>query len=207
MFGNRRHFNELPAGSEDGIASNILASRLKQLVAGLLTRGEARRGQRAACERSAPRRLRGVAARRAIWTPSRSWWSPFRRGADVLRRRQGCSDSTPRVAVAALTVRGGGASRRPWVLGRRRIDRAVSRRAVRRQRGCQWPNTGDTSATRGCVQLVCRAVSPQPGNGDMSAAGIEHEPIETYDNGVRHISIPDPDGNLIAYAETPSAPR
>jgi len=41
----------------------------------------------------------------------------------------------------------------------------------------------------------------------MSAAGIEHEPIETYDNGVRHISIPDPDGNLIAYAETPSAPR
>ena len=31
MFGNRRHFNELPAGSEDGIASNILASRPKQL--------------------------------------------------------------------------------------------------------------------------------------------------------------------------------
>jgi DNA-binding HxlR family transcriptional regulator len=49
MFGNRRHFNELLAGSEEGIASNILASRLKQLVAaGLLTRGEARRGQRAA---------------------------------------------------------------------------------------------------------------------------------------------------------------
>ena len=48
MFGNRRHFRQLLAGSEEGIASNILASRLKQLVAvGLLTRGEARRGQRA----------------------------------------------------------------------------------------------------------------------------------------------------------------
>lgn len=49
MFGNRRHFRELVAGSEEGIATNILASRLKRLVeAGLLTRDDARRGQRAA---------------------------------------------------------------------------------------------------------------------------------------------------------------
>ncbi len=49
MFANRRHFRELIAGSEEGIATNILASRLKQLVAaGLLTRNDARRGQRAA---------------------------------------------------------------------------------------------------------------------------------------------------------------
>jgi DNA-binding HxlR family transcriptional regulator len=49
VFGNRRHFRELIAGSEEGIATNILASRLKQLVAaGLLTREHARRGQRAA---------------------------------------------------------------------------------------------------------------------------------------------------------------
>ena len=32
MFGNRRHFRELIAGSEEGIATNILASRLKQRV-------------------------------------------------------------------------------------------------------------------------------------------------------------------------------
>jgi DNA-binding HxlR family transcriptional regulator len=39
MFGNRRHFRELLTGSEEGIASNILADRLKRLVeAGLLTR-------------------------------------------------------------------------------------------------------------------------------------------------------------------------
>jgi DNA-binding HxlR family transcriptional regulator len=39
MFGNRRHYRELLAGSVEGIASNILADRLKRLVqAGLLTR-------------------------------------------------------------------------------------------------------------------------------------------------------------------------
>ena len=48
MFGHRRYFRELLVGSEEGIASNILSSRLKQLTAaGLLTREDARRGQRA----------------------------------------------------------------------------------------------------------------------------------------------------------------
>ena len=48
MFGNRRYFRELLSGSEEGIASNILSSRLKQLTAaGLLTRADAQRGQRA----------------------------------------------------------------------------------------------------------------------------------------------------------------
>lgn len=47
MFGNRRYFREIFTGSEEGIATNILASRLKQLVeAGLLSREDARRGQR-----------------------------------------------------------------------------------------------------------------------------------------------------------------
>jgi len=41
MFGNRRHFRELMALSEEGIASNVLADRLKRLVeAGLLTRAD-----------------------------------------------------------------------------------------------------------------------------------------------------------------------
>ena len=39
MFGNRRHFRELLNLSDEGIASNILADRLKRLVeSGLLTR-------------------------------------------------------------------------------------------------------------------------------------------------------------------------
>lgn len=55
MFGNRRHFRELLAGSEEGIASNILAHRLRHLVdAGLLTREEAGPGQRAAYSLTEP---------------------------------------------------------------------------------------------------------------------------------------------------------
>src|SRR5215204_2926085 len=39
MFGNRRHFRELLTRSEERIASNILADRLKRLVdSGLLTK-------------------------------------------------------------------------------------------------------------------------------------------------------------------------
>jgi catechol 2,3-dioxygenase-like lactoylglutathione lyase family enzyme len=39
----------------------------------------------------------------------------------------------------------------------------------------------------------------------LTAQGIEHEPIETYSNGVRHVKIPDPDGNAIAFAEPPQS--
>jgi catechol 2,3-dioxygenase-like lactoylglutathione lyase family enzyme len=53
-----------------------------------------------------------------------------------------------------------------------------------------------------------QAGSPSPSPGltlleRLAAAGIEHEPIETYSNGVRHVNIPDPDGNKIAVAEPP----
>src|SRR6266496_6378706 len=48
VFGDRRYIRELQAGSEEGIASNILADRLKRLVHdGLLTRDDARPGQKA----------------------------------------------------------------------------------------------------------------------------------------------------------------
>ena len=48
MFGDRRHFRQLHTQSEEGIASNILADRLRKLVdLGLLTRADAVRGQRA----------------------------------------------------------------------------------------------------------------------------------------------------------------
>jgi catechol 2,3-dioxygenase-like lactoylglutathione lyase family enzyme len=39
----------------------------------------------------------------------------------------------------------------------------------------------------------------------LAAQRIEHEPIETYSNGVRHAKVPDPDGNAIAFAEPPDA--
>ncbi|WP_245700956.1 winged helix-turn-helix transcriptional regulator [Sanguibacter gelidistatuariae] len=48
IFGARRHFRELLTSNDEGIASDILASRLRNLVEeGLLTRDGATRGQRA----------------------------------------------------------------------------------------------------------------------------------------------------------------
>jgi DNA-binding HxlR family transcriptional regulator len=48
IFADRRYFRELQAGSIEGIASNILADRLKKLVAaGILSREDAARGSRA----------------------------------------------------------------------------------------------------------------------------------------------------------------
>jgi catechol 2,3-dioxygenase-like lactoylglutathione lyase family enzyme len=41
--------------------------------------------------------------------------------------------------------------------------------------------------------------------GRLAAERIEHEPVETYSNGVRHVKIPDPDGNAIAFAVAPDA--
>jgi catechol 2,3-dioxygenase-like lactoylglutathione lyase family enzyme len=38
----------------------------------------------------------------------------------------------------------------------------------------------------------------------LGAQRIEHEPIESYSNGVRHVNVPDPDGNAIAFAEPPN---
>lgn len=37
-------------------------------------------------------------------------------------------------------------------------------------------------------------------------AGLTHEPVETYGNGVRHVTIIDPDGNSLSLAEAPAAP-
>ena len=38
----------------------------------------------------------------------------------------------------------------------------------------------------------------------LAERGVGHEPAETYSNGVRHVKVPDPDGNAIAFAESPS---
>ncbi|CDR06409.1 helix-turn-helix domain-containing protein [Streptomyces iranensis] len=48
IFGGRRHFRDLLTRNDEGIASNVLASRLRKLVeGGLLTRDGATRGQKA----------------------------------------------------------------------------------------------------------------------------------------------------------------
>jgi hypothetical protein len=39
----------------------------------------------------------------------------------------------------------------------------------------------------------------------LAVQRMKHRPIETYSNGVRHVNVPDPDGNTIAFAEPPDA--
>ena len=34
----------------------------------------------------------------------------------------------------------------------------------------------------------------------LTREGIDHEPVETYPDGMRHVKVPDPDGNALAFA-------
>jgi catechol 2,3-dioxygenase-like lactoylglutathione lyase family enzyme len=38
----------------------------------------------------------------------------------------------------------------------------------------------------------------------LLAHGLGHQPVETYDNGVRHVVVLDPDGNRLSLAEAPA---
>jgi hypothetical protein len=55
------------------------------------------------------------------------------------------------------------------------------------------------------VTIVLGLVLAPQTKAKRSSERIEHEPIETYSNGVRHVNVPDPDGNTIAFAEPPDA--
>ena len=39
----------------------------------------------------------------------------------------------------------------------------------------------------------------------LARHGIEHEPVDTYGNGVRHVEVLDPDGNSLSLAQAPPA--
>jgi DNA-binding HxlR family transcriptional regulator len=89
VFGDRRYFRELQASSEEGIASNILADRLKKLVAlGLLTREHTRPGQRARYSLTEPAiELVPVFAQLGRWGSRHRPTSPeLRAGAELLEQ-------------------------------------------------------------------------------------------------------------------------
>ncbi|WP_250031137.1 winged helix-turn-helix transcriptional regulator [Paractinoplanes maris] len=84
IFGDRRYFRELLTGSIEGIASNILADRLKRLVdAGILTRDPAARGQRARYSLTEP----GIRTLPVLYALG-NWGLDWRPGSDELRTRQ-----------------------------------------------------------------------------------------------------------------------
>ena len=84
IFGDRRYFRALLTGSVEGIASNILADRLKRLLdAGILTRGAAGRGQRARFSLTEA----GIQTVPIIVALG-NWGLDWRAGSDELRSRQ-----------------------------------------------------------------------------------------------------------------------
>ncbi|GAA3133619.1 helix-turn-helix domain-containing protein [Planomonospora alba] len=84
VFGDRRHFRALLTGSIEGIASNILADRLKRLIdAGILTRGTAVRGQRARFSLTEA----GIQTLPIIYALG-NWGLDWCPGSDELRSRQ-----------------------------------------------------------------------------------------------------------------------
>ncbi|KQX06971.1 MULTISPECIES: winged helix-turn-helix transcriptional regulator [unclassified Leifsonia] len=84
IFGDRRYFRALLTGSIEGIASNILADRLKRLIdAGILTRGTAARGQRARFSLTEA----GIQTLPIIYALG-NWGLDWRSGDDRLRARQ-----------------------------------------------------------------------------------------------------------------------
>nr|WP_237742701.1 helix-turn-helix domain-containing protein [Actinopolymorpha alba] len=89
IFGDKRYFRELYAGSLEGIASNILADRLKKLVAlGLLTREDTRPGQRAGYSLTEPAiQLVPVFAQLGSWGSRHRPTNPtLRAGAELLEQ-------------------------------------------------------------------------------------------------------------------------
>jgi catechol 2,3-dioxygenase-like lactoylglutathione lyase family enzyme len=59
------------------------------------------------------------------------------------------------------------------------------------------------AAQAGAGRITLAAIGLEALLERLAAERIEHEPIETYSNGVRHVNIPDPDRNSIAFAEPP----
>jgi DNA-binding HxlR family transcriptional regulator len=89
IFKDLRHFRELQRDSEEGIASNILSNRLRDLVAaGLLTRDDAGAGRRATYSlTTAAIELVPVLAELAWWgLRHRPTSAPLRARAEVLHQ-------------------------------------------------------------------------------------------------------------------------
>jgi catechol 2,3-dioxygenase-like lactoylglutathione lyase family enzyme len=56
----------------------------------------------------------------------------------------------------------------------------------------------------GSGRITCLVTGLDAFLEDLVSRGIEPRPVETYSNGVRHVKVPDPDGNAIAFAEPPA---
>ncbi len=143
IFGDRRHFRTLYRNSEEGIASNILASRLRALVeAGLLTRDDPGRGRRATYS------LTDAAIELVPLLAELGWWG--------LRHRP----TTPPLRVRAQLLYDGGPPMWDEFMAELR----------ERHLGIARPDTGRPSVTERLAAAYADAVAESTAEGDTIGA-------------------------------------
>jgi DNA-binding HxlR family transcriptional regulator len=143
IFGDRRHFRTLYRNSEEGIASNILAGRLRALVeAGLLTRDDPGRGRRATYSLTDP------AIELVPLLAELGWWG--------LRHRP----TTPPLRIRAQLLYDGGPPMWDEFMAELR----------ERHLGIARPDTGRPSVTERLAAAYADAVAESTAEGDTIGA-------------------------------------
>jgi len=86
----------------------------------------------------------------------------------------------------------------------RPADEVVGEEAMWQVNESTWAFIAPDHERAGGGLMTLGVESIEPYLSRWRVAGLEHEPIETYDNGVRHVTIIDPDGNSVSLAEAPT---
>lgn len=86
----------------------------------------------------------------------------------------------------------------------RPADEIVGDEAMWQVAGTAWLFVAPDERRAGGGLVTLGVQSLEPYLSRWQAAGLEHEPVETYGNGVRHVTIVDPDGNSVSLAGAPS---
>ena len=86
----------------------------------------------------------------------------------------------------------------------RPADEVIGGEALWRISETAWIFVDEQAERAGRAQLTLGVEGLDDILARLTAHGIEHEPVETYGNGVRHVVVLDPDGNSLSLAEAPA---
>lgn len=87
----------------------------------------------------------------------------------------------------------------------RQADAVIGTEALWEVSDTAWVVVDEHAGRAGNARLTLEVDGLDEILARLAAHGIGHEPVETYDNGVRHVVVPDPDGNKLALAEAPGS--
>ncbi len=86
----------------------------------------------------------------------------------------------------------------------RPADEVVGDEAMWQMAESTWLFVAPDSQRAGGGLVTLGVTSLEPYLSRWREAGLEHQPIETYGNGVEHVTIIDPDGNSLSLAAGPT---